>query len=451
MQRVLIANRGEVALRVIRACRKAGLDTVAVYSDADANSPHVWAADRAVCIGPASPQRSYLAGDTIITVALGSGCDAIHPGYGFLAENADFADKCRESGLVFIGPPAEVIARMGDKLEARHTAQRLGLPVVPGAADAFTDATQAATAAADVGFPLMLKAAAGGGGRGMRIIHSRRDFDLLFTQATNEAKAAFDDARIYLERYFDKVRHIEVQVYGDYQGNYRHLGERDCSVQRRHQKLVEEAPSPVLDDTCRREMCEAAIALTEGIEYVNAGTVEFIFDTENGKYFFIEMNTRIQVEHPITEAVTGVDLVLEQLRIAAGEPLSFQDRSPQILGHAVEWRINAEDPDNGFMPRAGRITRWAPPKGLGIRFDGYAYRGYDVVPFYDSLLGKLIVSGKDRDQVINRSGSALSRFAVDGIPTTLPFHRRLIRHPSFIHGEIDTRWVEEEMEDSDEQ
>ncbi len=451
MQRVLIANRGEVALRVIRACRKAGLDTVSVYSDADANSPHVWAADRAVCIGPASPQRSYLAGDTIITIALGSGCDAIHPGYGFLAENAEFAEKCRESGLVFIGPPAEVIARMGDKVEARHTAERLGLPVVPGAADAFTDTALAVTAAADVGFPLMLKAAAGGGGRGMRIIRAHDDFDLLFTQATREAKAAFDDARIYLERYFNKVRHIEVQIYGDDQGNYRHLGERDCSVQRRHQKLVEEAPSPVLDNTCRREMCEAATALAEGIEYVNAGTVEFIFDMESGKYFFIEMNTRIQVEHPITEAVTGVDLVLEQLRIAAGEPISFQDRSTPILGHAVEWRVNAEDPANGFMPRTGRITRWDLPKGSGIRFDGYAYRGYDVVPFYDSLLGKLIVSGKDRDQAISRSGAALSRFAVDGVPTTLPFHRRLVRHPSFTRGEIDTRWVEEEMEDSNEQ
>ncbi len=446
MQRVLVANRGEVALRVIRACRKAGLATVSIYSDADASSPHVWAADRAVCIGPASPQRSYLAGDAIITVALGTGCDAIHPGYGFLAENADFADKCRASGLAFVGPTAEVIALMGDKLEARRTAERLGLPVVPGAQDAFTTVAEAASAVADVGFPLMLKAAAGGGGRGMRIVEIGNDFDLLFTQATREAKAAFGDARIYLERYFDKVRHIEVQICGDNRGGVRHLGERDCSVQRRHQKLVEEAPSPVLDHAVRREMWDAAIALGEGIGYTNAGTVEFIFDMNSGKYFFIEMNTRIQVEHPVTEALTGVDLVLEQLRIAAGEPISFQEPSPTYRGHAIEWRINAEDPANGFMPKADRITLWKPPTGPGIRFDGYAYQGYDVVPYYDSLLGKLVVSGRDRDQAISRSAAALARFAVGGVPTTLSFHRRLVHNPSFLRGEIDTRWVEEEME-----
>ncbi len=445
MQRVLIANRGEVALRVIRACRQAGLETVSVYSQADTGAPHVWAADRAVCIGPAPAKHSYLAAGTIITVAQGSGCDAIHPGYGFLAENAQFADQCRESGLEFIGPCGATIALMGDKLSARRSAAKLGLPVVPGSDRGYTETAQAAGAAEQIGYPLLLKARSGGGGRGMRIVDSSDELDQQFVQAHREAESAFGDGSLYLERFFQRVRHIEVQIFGDRHGNYRQLGERDCSVQRRHQKLIEESPSPALDDSQRREMCQAAVALAEGIGYVNAGTVEFIHDMDSGNYYFIEMNTRIQVEHPVTETVTGTDLVAEQLRVAAGRPLSFVDHTPVSRGHAIEWRINAEDPDHGFMPAAGRISRWRPPTGRDLRLDSATYEGQAVLPYYDSLLAKLIVSGEDRDRVIARSRRALSQFDIDGIPTTVPFYQRLVDDHRFISGDIHTRWVDQHV------
>ncbi len=446
MQKVLIANRGEIALRVIRACRKAWLSTVAVYSEPDANSPHIWAADEAVCIGPAPPLRSYLNSDAILHVAKASGCDAIHPGYGFLAENAAFATACEDNGVTFIGPSAASIHTMGDKAEARRAAMRLGVPVVPGSEDSFTDAAAAADAVREVGFPVLLKARAGGGGRGMRVVEDAASFEGLFQQATAEAAAAFGDGGVYLERYFSKVRHIEVQVLGDGKGNAVHLWERDCSTQRRHQRLGEEALSPVLDDATRKEICDAAVMLTRGIDYRGAGTVEFLYDPADKGFYFIEMNTRIQVEHPVTEMLTGVDLVGEQLRIADGQGLPF-DAPPPPVGHTIEFRINAEDPVQGFAPSPGRIERWRPPSGAGIRLDSHVYPGYQVPTFYDSLLGKLIVQGEDRADALAKARIVLSRFTVEGVKTTIPFHLDLLDDPEFQAGNIHTGWVEARAKD----
>ncbi len=441
LQRVLIANRGEIALRVIRACRTAGLETVAIHSEPDANSPHIWAADQAVCIGPAPPLQSYLNGDAILHVAKATGCDAIHPGYGFLAENAAFAAGCEANGITFIGPAADSIRTMGDKTEARRAAMRLGVPVVPGSEDSFVEPAMAADAVRDIGFPVLLKARSGGGGRGMRVVEDAASFEGMFQQATAEAAAAFGDGEVYLERFFSRVRHIEVQVLGDGQGNAVHLWERDCSTQRRHQKLVEEALSPALDAAAREAICAAAIDLTKGIDYRGAGTVEFLYDSAKKGFYFIEMNTRIQVEHPVTEMLTGVDLVSEQLRIAGGQGLAF-DAPPAAKGHAIEFRINAEDPANGFSPCPGRITAWRPPTGAGIRLDSHVYPGYDVASFYDSLLGKLIVYGDDRADALSKARLALSRFQVAGVATTIPFHLALLDDPDFQAGDIHTGWVE---------
>ncbi len=445
LKRVLVANRGEIALRIIRACRAVGIETVAVHSSADAGSAHVWAADRAVCIGPPPSTESYLRTDALLHVALASGCDAVHPGYGFLAENVDFAGRCAAEGLVFVGPSAETISLMGDKVAARRTAIRYGLDVVPGSPGAFTDGAEAAALAGGIGFPLLLKARSGGGGRGMRVAPDMDAFEGLFAQASGEAESAFGDGGIYLERYFPAVRHIEVQVFGDTHGNARHLWERDCSVQRRHQKLIEEAPSPVLDAATRRKMCSAAEALTAGVGYVGAGTVEFIYDVEGRKFFFIEMNTRIQVEHPVTEMVTGLDLVVEQLRVAGGAPLSFARRRPKIDGHAIEFRLNAEDPARNFMPSPGRLACWRPPAGSGVRLDSHVFEGYAIPPYYDSLLGKLIVHGTDRADAVARAAAALTGFVVDGVHTTIPFHRRVLEHPDFLEDRIHTVWVETEL------
>jgi acetyl-CoA carboxylase biotin carboxylase subunit len=441
VRRVLIANRGEIALRVIRACRQAGLETIAVYSEPDANSPHIWAADEAVCIGPAAPLLSYLNGDAILHVAKARGCDAIHPGYGFLAENAAFATSCEENGVTFIGPSAESIRTMGDKAEARRAAIQLGVPVVPGSQESFVELAAAAGAAGDIGFPVLLKARSGGGGRGMRVVEDVGQFEGLFQQATAEAAAAFGDGGVYLERYFKKVRHIEVQVLGDGQGKAVHLWERDCSTQRRHQKLVEEALSPVLDAETREAICNAAISLTTGIDYRGAGTVEFLYDPADQEFYFIEMNTRIQVEHPVTEMLTGVDLVAEQLRIADGQGLTF-DAPPRAFGHAIEFRINAEDPAQGFQPSPGRIEQWRPPSGQGVRLDSHVYPGFEVPTFYDSLLGKLIVQGVDRADALAKARLALSRFLVTGVATTIPFHLDLLEDPEFQAGDIHTGWVE---------
>ncbi|HEY3892724.1 MAG TPA: acetyl-CoA carboxylase biotin carboxylase subunit [Bradyrhizobium sp.] len=441
MRRVLVANRGEIAFRAIRVCRQLGLESVAVYSSADANSCHRWAADHAICIGPPPPKSSYLNAGALLETAGALKCDAIYPGYGFLAENHAFAERSKQAGLTFIGPDSDSIARMGDKVAARQAAAAAGIPVVPGSERGYTSAEPAKAASAEIGFPLLLKASGGGGGRGMRIVERAEDFVAQFEQASAEALAAFGNAEVYLERFFRQVRHIEIQVFGDSHGNYVHLGERDCSVQRRHQKLVEEAPSPVLDDATRHQMAEAAVALISALKYVNAGTVEFIYEPSSGKFFFIEMNTRIQVEHPVTEMVTGIDLVAEQFRVAAGERLSFGSSFAKGRS-AIEFRINAEDAARDFQPSPGTLKRWRPPNGHQIRVDSHAYENYAMPPYYDSLLAKLIVSETDRASSVATAKSALARFQVSGIITTVPFHARLLQQKEFERAEVDTRWIE---------
>jgi acetyl-CoA carboxylase, biotin carboxylase subunit len=445
MQRVLVANRGEIALRAVRAARKLGLQTVAAYSDADRNSPHVWAADHSVCIGPPAAALSYLNGAALIEAARGTACDALYPGYGFLSEKSSFAAACREAGLIFIGPSPEAIAVMGDKVAARRAAERNGVPVVPGSRQGFTEAAAAAAVAPDIGFPLLLKAAGGGGGRGMRVVADRSEFTAQFAQASTEALSAFGNAEIYLERFFLRVRHIEIQIFGDQHGNAIHLWERDCSIQRRHQKLVEEAPSPVLDARVRAQMAEAATALVRNIKYEGAGTVEFIYDLDSGQWFFIEMNTRIQVEHPVTEEIFDVDLVAEQMRVAAGEVISFTQPAAPNERCAIEFRINAEDPANNFRPSPGTVSAWLPPSGPGVRLDSHVYTNYVVPPYYDSLLGKLIISGHSRKDMLATAKSALARFKITGVMTTLPFHARLIGCEPFVEATAHTRWVEQEM------
>ncbi|NYZ24258.1 acetyl-CoA carboxylase biotin carboxylase subunit [Azospirillum oleiclasticum] len=448
MKRVLIANRGEIALRAVRACRKLGLETVAVYSTADDGAAHTWAADHAVRIGPPPPRDSYLKAETLVEVAKRTGCDALYPGYGFLSEKPQMPALCAGNGLTFVGPSSEIIALMGDKVAARQAALRHGIPVVPGSELGGTDAAAAEALAAGIGYPLLLKAAAGGGGRGMRVVDEPSQFRDRFRQAAAEAESAFGRGDLYIERFFRRVRHIEVQVFGDGHGGAIHLWERDCSVQRRHQKLVEEAPSPVLDPTTRKRIAEAALTLVRGIGYVNAGTIEFIYDLDHkggadGGFYFIEMNTRIQVEHPVTEALFGVDLVAEQFRVAAGERLSIAQPAMPTAGAALEFRINAEDPERDFAPCPGRITAWRPPVGPGIRFDSHAHRGFEVSPFYDSMIGKLIVSGRDRAEAVERARLALSGFRVEGIATTIPFMRGLLDEPDFLNGTLHTRWIDD--------
>jgi acetyl-CoA carboxylase biotin carboxylase subunit len=442
--RVFIANRGEIALRAVRVCRALGLETVASYTPPDAALPHVWAADQSVCIGPPAAAQSYLNGPGLITAALARGCDAIYPGYGFLSENAEFAEQCRTAGLTFIGPSPEIIALMGDKAQARRTAAALGMPIVPGSEHGFDAVEPAQVAAEQIGFPILLKASAGGGGRGMRIAENSGNFATCFMQASAEAKAAFGNAEIYLERFFHHVRHVEVQIFADRYGNVVHLWERDCSVQRRHQKLIEEAPSPVLPAARRLEITQAAEALARGLGYEGAGTVEFIYDPEADRAYFIEMNTRIQVEHPVTEMLTGIDLVAEQFRVAAGAPLSTsQPREPR--GVAIEFRINAEDAYNGFRPTPGLISAWKPPRGMGIRVDSHVYPGWRVSPYYDSLLGKLIIHKSSRTEAIAAAQEAIARFEVHGVPTTLPFHADLLTTEAFRTAAIHTRWIEQDM------
>ena len=443
--RVLIANRGEIALRAIHVCQRLGIETVAVYSTADATSPHIWSADRALCIGPPPAQNSYLAALSLIHVANQTRCNALYPGYGFLSENADFAKQCAENDIKFIGPSADTIRKMGDKAEARKIAIELGVPVVPGSDSAYLDAGEAKSAADEVGYPVLLKARAGGGGRGMRIVEQEAAFNSAFIQAFREAEATFTDGAIYIERFFPAVRHIEIQVIGDGQGNSLEFDERDCSVQRRHQKLVEESPSPVVSKDLRRQLLEAAAKLTQGIGYEGAGTIEFIFDTATGHFFFIEMNTRIQVEHPVTEIRTGLDLIEIQFDIALGKPLPKLDVNKMPGGHAIEFRINAEDWQQGFQPSPGNLNVWCAPKGTGIRLDTAVYQGQHISPFYDSMIAKLIIHGCDRKEALERARDALSNFQCDGIPTTIGFHRMLIEQEAFIDNGVNTRWLDTDL------
>ncbi len=440
--KILVANRGEVALRIMRAARELGVKTVAVYSTADKDTLPVAYADEAVCIGPAPAGKSYLVMSNIIAAAVTTGCEAVHPGYGFLAENADFARACADNGLVFIGPAPECIERMGNKAAARETMTACGVPTVPGS-DGVVERVEDARAFADeVGYPVLIKASAGGGGKGMREVHDPADLESAYTAAKAEAAAAFGNDDVYLEKLVLRPRHIEIQVLADDFGNHVALCERDCSIQRRHQKLLEEAPSPALDDDLRAAMGEAAVKAVEAVDYRNAGTIEFLLD-ESGEFYFMEMNTRVQVEHPVTEQITGTDIIKEQLRIASGEPMSCADRAPfSPNGHAIEFRINAEDSANGFRPCPGTITRFDVPGGPGIRVESYVSAGSVISPFYDSMVAKLIVWGQDRDEALARGRRALDEFKIEGIATTIPFHKRVLDAEIFQRGEARTDFLE---------
>jgi acetyl-CoA carboxylase biotin carboxylase subunit len=442
--KVLIANRGEIALRVIRACRELGVQTVAVYSEADRESLHVRFADDDVCIGPAPARESYLNIPRLIAAAEITGADAIHPGYGFLAENAHFAEIASECRLTFIGPSPNAIRLMGDKAVARDTAKAAGVPILPGSDGPVRTFEDALEVAKTIGFPVILKAAAGGGGRGMRIVWTENELAAQYLDAAREAKAAFNDDSIYVEKYLTAVRHIEIQVLSDGR-NVLHLGERDCSIQRRNQKLLEESPSPVLDDTVRAQIGEAAVRLCKHVGYTSAGTIECILDGSTGRFYFMEMNTRVQVEHPVSELVTGVDIVREQIRIARGEPLAFSQSDIRLSGHAIECRINAEDPANGFAPCPGLIEHFHAPGGPGIRVDSHVYAGYRIPPYYDSLLAKVIAWDKTREGAVARMHRALSEMRIDGVRTTLPFHLALLRNDRFRRGDVHTKFVENEL------
>lgn len=445
IEKVLVANRGEIAVRIIRACREMGIETVAVYSTADEEALHVELADEAVCIGSPLPKNSYLNIENIISAAVLTGCDALHPGFGFLSENAKFADICTNCGIKFIGPNAEMIAMMGDKSKAREMMIAAGVPVVPGSAGKIEHIEDAKLLAEEMGYPIILKASAGGGGRGMRIVRKASELKEAFEAASSEALSAFGDGSMYLEKYIENPRHIEFQVLGDCFGNVIHLGERDCSLQRRHQKVMEEAPSPFLSKTLREEMGKVAIKAAKAVGYQNAGTIEFIVDRE-GRYYFIEMNTRIQVEHPITEMVTGVDLIKEQIQIASGKPLSLTQKQVKIKGHAIECRINAENPERDFRPSAGTIHALYLPGGRGVRVDSALYEGYRVPPQYDSMLAKVITYGKTREEAIAVMKRALGEVSIEGIETNIYFEYQLLNHPDFVEGKFDTGFIETNLE-----
>jgi acetyl-CoA carboxylase biotin carboxylase subunit len=444
--KVLIANRGEIALRIQRACKELGIATVAVHSTADADAMHVRLADESVCIGPPPASESYLNIPRLLAACEITGADAIHPGYGFLSENARFAEILEEHDITFIGPTSEHIRIMGDKIEAKVTAKRLGIPVVPGSDGGVADEVEALRVAKSMGFPVLIKAAAGGGGRGMKVARSADDLEMAFRTARAEAKAAFGDDSVYIEKYLTHPRHIEIQVFGDGKGNAIHLGERDCSLQRRHQKILEEAPSPALNAEQRQKIGTTVANAMKKLKYRGAGTVEFLY--EDGEFYFIEMNTRLQVEHPVTEMITGLDLVLEQIRIAAGNPLSVTQEEVTFSGHSIECRINAENPKN-FRPSPGKITYWHPPGGLGVRVDSGVYQGYRIPPNYDSLIGKLIVHGKNRNECLMRLRRCLSEFVIDGIETTIPLFTELVRHPDVANGLYDIHWLERYLSQSE--
>ena len=437
--KILIANRGEIALRILRAAKELGIQTVAVHSTADREAMHVKLADESVCIGPPSARESYLNIPALLAACEITGAEAIHPGYGFLSENARFAEILADHNITFIGPKAEHIRIMGDKIEAKRTAKRLGIPCVPGSEGGVTDDVEAMRIAKDIGFPVLVKAASGGGGRGMKVARTPADLSVALSTARTEAKAAFGDDAVYLEKYLEKPRHIEIQVLGDGLGNAIHLGERDCSLQRRHQKVLEESPSPALNDKQRGEIGEIVAQAMRDLAYSGAGTVEFLY--EDGKFYFIEMNTRIQVEHPVTEMITGIDLVVEQIKIAAGSPLTISQADVQFSGHAIECRVNAEHPAT-FRPSPGKISYYHPPGGLGVRVDSAVYQGYTIPPNYDSLVGKLIVHGRNRTEALMRLRRSLDEFIVDGIDTTIPLFRTLVRNTDVQNGDYDIHWLE---------
>jgi len=442
--KILIANRGEIALRIIHSCEEMGIATVAVHSTIDRHALHVKLADESVCIGPPPSNKSYLNIPNIIAAALTRGAEAIHPGYGFLAENARFAQICADHNLQFIGPSPEAIIAMGDKSTAKKTMQEAGVPTIPGSKGLITDEEEAARVAAEIGYPVIIKATAGGGGRGMRFVSDETELSRLLRAAQGEAEAAFGNAGVYLEKFIELPRHIEFQILADSYGNVVHLGERDCSIQRRHQKLLEEAPSPALNPELRQKMGEAAVKAAKYINYVGAGTVEFLVD-KYGNFYFMEMNTRIQVEHPVTEMITGLDLIKEQIAIAQGEKLAFTQEQIQLKGHAIECRINAEDPDHDFRPNPGKIIAYLPPGGPGVRMDSFVYPDYEIPPYYDSLIGKLIVWGEDRETAIKRMKRALRECAITGVQTTINFHQKILNNPEFLAGNVYTNFIEQNL------
>ena len=441
IEKILVANRGEIAVRIIRACKEMGIETVAVYSTADEEALHVELADEAVCIGSPLPKNSYLNIENIISAALLTGCDALHPGFGFLSENAQFADICSKCGLTFIGPTSKMIELMGDKAKAREMMLAAGVPVVPGSEGKVNDAKEAYKIASGIGYPVILKASAGGGGRGMRVVYKAEELMEAYQTASSEALSAFGDGSMYVEKYIERPRHIEFQILGDQYGNIIHLGERDCSLQRRHQKVLEEAPSAALSQDLREEMGKAALKAAKAVGYQNAGTVEFILDSK-GAFYFIEMNTRIQVEHPITEMITGVDLIKEQIRIASGEALTLKQRDIKIKGHAIECRINAENPEMGFRPSAGKVTDLYLPGGRGVRVDSALYEGYCIPPQYDSMLAKIIAYGDTREEAIDIMKRALSEVSIEGVQTNIYFEYQLLNEPAFVSGIFDTGFIE---------
>ncbi len=447
IHKVLVANRGEIALRIMRSAKKKGIATVAVYSDADARAPHVQFADESVCLGPAPSVQSYLRQDKIIEAALALGVDAIHPGYGFLSENADFAQAVQDAGIAFVGPNPEAIRTMGDKLSAKQAVMDFGVPLVPGTAHAIASAKEALQEAERIGFPVMVKASAGGGGKGMRIVHDADSFEEAFGMAVSEAEKSFGNGAVFVEKYVQKPRHIEIQVLADSQGNCVYLHERECSVQRRHQKVLEEAPSVVLSPAQRQAMGEAAVNAAKSCGYVGAGTVEFIYDA-SGAFYFLEMNTRLQVEHPVTECITGLDLVAEQFRIAAGEPLGYGQSDVKMDGHALELRVYAEDPRNGFAPDIGQLKVYRRPAGEGVRVDDGIDEGMEIPIFYDPIIAKLVVHGKDRTEAIARMLKAIESYVIIGVETTLPFGRFVLEHEAFVSGDFDTHFVQTYFEAS---
>lgn len=445
IKKILIANRGEIAIRIMRTCRELDIETVAIYSEADRTSLHVRYAHEAYYVGEAPSSESYLNIDRIIEAARKSGADAIHPGYGFLSENAEFAKRCKKEGIIFIGPSPEVIDQMGDKIRAREVLTKAGVPVVPGTDGSVNSEEEALTAIRKIGLPVMIKASAGGGGKGMRLVHEEKNIVSAVRAARSEAKSAFGNDAVYIEKYISSPHHIEFQVLADSHGNAIHLFERECSVQRRHQKMIEETPSPLMTPELREKMGDAAVEATKAVKYLGAGTIEFLVD-ESLNYYFLEMNTRLQVEHPITERVTGIDLVKQQIKIAEGQPLEFKQEDLEQKGHAIECRIYAEDPDNNFMPSAGQIYKISEPLGLGVRTDGYVYEGYEIPIYYDPMISKLIVWGNTRDEAISRMRRALYEYKITGVKTSIKFLERIMNNPSFIEGKYDTHFIENNLE-----